>query len=157
MPAPNDSTLSSAPSGDRTTIHCLYCHKPQEVSARAQSITCKFCYKRLNLKDEAVNKYEAKQRFETTGIVTVEKRGHIVVVDRIVCGGMIVRGKVKGTIKSSGPVLVGPEAEIKGDVTAPRLAVGAGAVLEGRYAIGVGNPGANEEADEVQHTPAEPD
>ena len=33
-------------------------------------------------------------------------------------------------------MLVGPEAEIKGDVTAPSLAVGAGAVLEGKYAIG---------------------
>ncbi len=31
---------------------------------------------------------------------------------------------------------MGPEAEIKGNVTAPSLAVGAGAVLEGQYAIG---------------------
>ena len=58
------------------------------------------------------------------------------VVDRILCGGLIVRGKVKGTVISKGPVLVGPEAEVKGNVTAPSLAVGAGAVLEGRYAIG---------------------
>jgi cytoskeletal protein CcmA (bactofilin family) len=33
-------------------------------------------------------------------------------------------------------VLIGPDAEVKGDVTAPSLAVGAGAVLEGQYAIG---------------------
>jgi cytoskeletal protein CcmA (bactofilin family) len=32
--------------------------------------------------------------------------------------------------------LVGPEADIKGDVTAPTIAVGAGAVLEGNYEIG---------------------
>jgi cytoskeletal protein CcmA (bactofilin family) len=31
---------------------------------------------------------------------------------------------------------VGPEAEIRGDVTAPTLAVGAGAILEGKYDIG---------------------
>jgi hypothetical protein len=33
-------------------------------------------------------------------------------------------------------VLVGPEAEIRGDVSAPSLAVGAGAILEGKYNIG---------------------
>jgi cytoskeletal protein CcmA (bactofilin family) len=43
---------------------------------------------------------------------------------------------VKGTVESHGPVLIGPEAEVKGNVTAPTLAVGAGAVLEGQYDIG---------------------
>jgi cytoskeletal protein CcmA (bactofilin family) len=60
----------------------------------------------------------------------------VVVTDRILCGGAVIRGKVKGAIDSRGPVLVGPEAEIKGDVTAPTLAVGAGAILEGQYRIG---------------------
>ena len=67
--------------------------------------------------------------------MTVEKKGHVV-ADRIHCGGLIVRGKLKGDIRSRGPVLVGPEAEVKGDVIAPSLAVGAGAVLEGKYEIG---------------------
>jgi cytoskeletal protein CcmA (bactofilin family) len=43
---------------------------------------------------------------------------------------------VKATIRSAGPVLVGPDAEIKGDVRAPTLAVGPGAILEGQYEIG---------------------
>lgn len=132
---PHEHNLTGGPTGDRATIHCIYCDKPQDVSTRAQSITCKFCYKPLKLKDEAISRYEARRAVETVGIVTIEKRGQVI-ADRIICGGLIVRGKVKGTIKSRGPVLVGPEAEIKGDVTAPSLAVGAGAVLEGRYAIG---------------------
>lgn len=121
---------------ERSTVVCLHCNKPQDVGRRAQSITCKHCYKRLELKDEQIKQYVAKRSIETTGIITVEKRGNVVVVDRIHCGGLIVRGKVKGNVVSRGPVLVGPEAEIKGDVTAPRLAVGAGAVLEGHYQIG---------------------
>ena len=121
--------------GDRATIACIYCDKPQEVSTRAMSITCKFCYKPLKLKDESISRYEARRAVETVGIVTVEKKGNVI-ADRVVCGGLIVRGKVKAAVKSRGPVLVGPEAEIKGDVTAPTLAVGAGAVLEGQYAIG---------------------
>ena len=135
-PPPNEQNLAPAPSGDRATIHCIYCDKPQEVSAKAQSINCKFCNKRLTLKDESISIYTARRSVETVGIVTVEKRGHVVVTNRIICGGLIVRGKVKGTVESRGPVLVGPEAEIKGDVTAPSLAVGAGAILEGRFAIG---------------------
>jgi len=120
---------------DRTTIFCLYCGKPQEVGRKALSVTCKFCNKPLKLEDMAFKQYEARRTIETCGIVTIEKKGNVV-SERIVCGGLVVRGRLKGNIVSHGPVLVGPEAEIKGDVTAPRLAVGAGAILEGQYAIG---------------------
>ena len=140
--ASSDRNPLSSPSpspDDRLTIACFHCGKPQEVSRKAMSVSCKFCYKRLTLQDEVIQKYEAKRAIETVGIVTVEKRGNVV-ADRVVCGGLIVRGKVKGAVISRGPVLVGPEAELKGNVTAPTLAVGAGAVLEGRYAIG---PNAN--------------
>jgi hypothetical protein len=120
---------------DRSTVVCLYCNKPQEVGRRALSITCKFCNKSLKLEDLRFKQYEARRVIDTCGIVTIEKKGNVV-ADKINCGGLIVRGKVKGQVHSRGPVLVGPEAEIKGDVTAPALAVGAGAILEGRYAIG---------------------
>jgi len=120
---------------DRITVVCLYCSRPQEVGRKAMSITCKHCSKALKLEDIPFNTYAARRTIETCGLVTVEKKGNVV-ADKIHCGGMIVRGKVKGKILSRGPVLVGPEAEIKGDVTAPTIAVGAGAVLEGRYQIG---------------------
>ena len=126
---------SSRPPEDRVTILCLYCGKPQEVARRAMSITCKFCHKSLKLEDIAIKQYEARRQIATCGVVTVEKKGSAV-TDSIKCGGLIVRGKVKGKVESHGPVLIGPEAEVKGDVTAPRLAVGAGAVLEGQYEIG---------------------
>ena len=125
----------SRPPEDRHTIVCLYCRKPQEVARRAMSITCKFCHKPLKLEDVAIKQYEARRQIATCGVVTVEKKGSAI-TDSIKCGGLIVRGKVRGTIESQGPVLIGPEAEVKGDVTAPALAVGAGAVLEGQYAIG---------------------
>lgn len=120
---------------DRVTITCLYCEKPQEVGRRALSITCKHCNKSLKLEDVRYKDYTARRAIETCGIVTIEKKGNVV-SDRVQCGGLIVRGKLKGHVVSRGPVLVGPEAEIKGDVRAPALAVGAGAILEGNYAIG---------------------
>lgn len=133
--AATDANIPSAAGDDRSTVVCYHCGRPQEVSRKAQTITCKFCYKSLQLKDLNVKAYEARRAVETVGIVTVEKRGNVV-ADRINCGGLIVRGKAKGTVNSRGPVLVAPEAELKGDVTAPALTVGAGAVLEGQYVIG---------------------
>ena len=121
---------------DRQTITCLYCEKTQEVSRKAMSVTCKFCSKPLKLEDIPINKYDSRRSIDTLGVITVEKKGNVVVVDKIRCGGLIVRGKIKGEVVARGPVLVGPEAEIKGNVTAPTIAVGAGAILEGRYAIG---------------------
>jgi Polymer-forming cytoskeletal len=120
---------------DRATIVCLHCGKPQEVGRKAMSITCKHCNKSLKLEDIRFKEYQARRVIETCGIVTIEKKGNVI-ADKINCGGLVVRGKLKGHIHSRGPVLVGPEAEIKGDVTAPSLGVGAGAMLEGNYQIG---------------------
>lgn len=120
---------------DRSTIVCLYCNRSQEVGKKAMSVTCKFCNKSLRLEDLRFKEYQARRVIDTCGIVTVEKKGNVV-ADKINCGGLVVRGKIKGTIVSRGPVLVGPEGEIRGDVTAPTLAVGAGAILEGKYDIG---------------------
>ena len=127
---------SNLPADERATIVCLHCGKPQEVGRKAMTITCRHCNKSLRLEDLRFKEYQARRVIETCGIVTVEKKGNVV-TDRIICGGLIVRGKVKGAILSYGPVLIGPEADLKGDVKAPTLAVGAGAALYGFYEIGV--------------------
>ena len=131
--------LPTPPPADRQTIVCLYCGRSQEIGRRAMTVTCRYCNKSLKVEDLLSKKYEARRAIETLGVVTVEKKG-IVNADRVLCGGLIVRGKLRGDVTSRGPVLVGPDAEIKGDVTAPSLAVGAGAVLDGDYAIGAPEP-----------------
>lgn len=131
MPPPSTSV---PPPDDRLTITCLHCEKQQEVGRKAMSITCKFCSKPLKLEDIPIKDYQARRVIETVGVVTVEKKGSAIA--NLNVGGLIVRGKVKGNVKSRGPVFVGPEAEIKGDVVAPAIAVGAGAILEGKYEIG---------------------
>lgn len=120
---------------DRITIVCLYCNQPQEIARRALTITCRFCNKSLRIEDIKIKEYQARRSIDTCGIVTVEKKGNVV-ADKILCGGLVARGKIKGNVIARGPVLVGPEAEIKGDVQAPTIAIGAGAMLEGHYQIG---------------------
>ena len=124
------------------TIVCLYCGKSQEVGRRAMTVTCKYCYKTLKLEDLTFKGYEARRQIDTCGIVVIEKKGQVV-SERMLCGGLVARGRIKGNIVSRGPVLVGPEAEIRGDVVAPTLAVGAGAVLHGHYRIGYADPEPN--------------
>ncbi len=145
--------------GESQTVTCLYCGKSQAIGRKAMSITCKFCNKSLKIEDVTYKQYESRRSIETLGMVTVEKKGNVVVVDRILCGGLVVRGKIKGKVESRGPVLVGPEAEIKGDVKAPTLAVGAGAILDGNYKIGELSPPsetAHEAAATTSSKPPEP-
>ena len=124
------------PSGDETqVIRCIYCQMPQNISRRALSITCKFCNKSLKIEALTVKNYFARRAVETCGPLTVERNGEIV-GDRIICGSLIVRGKIKSEILCHGQMLVSPEAQIRGDVTASSLAVGEGAMLQGRYRIG---------------------
>lgn len=137
---------------DRTAVNCLYCGKAIEIGRKAMSITCKYCHKPLKLEDVQIKTYEARRNIDTVGVVTIEKKGNAV-VDRILCGGAVVRGRVKGDITSRGTVLVGPEAEITGDIIAPALAVGAGAILEGNYQIGRGE-GAPARTDGAQQNPS---
>src|SRR6202522_3820519 len=128
--------IPNSPAGDeRTTIICLHCGQSPPVARKALTVVCKYCHKSLRLEDLPIKDYQARRSVETCGVVTVEKKGQIV-ADRVLCGGMVIRGKVKAAITSRGPVLVGPDAEIKGNVLAPTLAVGAGAILEGQYRIG---------------------
>ncbi len=132
--------MNSMPHEDRITVVCLHCDRPVEVPKRVITFTCKHCNKPLRLEDVQFKKYEARRVIETCGVVTVEKKGNVV-ADQVKCGGMIVRGRIKGHITARGPVLVGPEANITGNVTAPTLAVGAGAMLEGDYRIGLNADG----------------
>ena len=151
----NEQPTRPAASTDTVTIACLHCGKPQEVARKAQSVTCKHCYKRLELQDQLISRYEARRAIETTGVVTVEKKGNVI-ADRIHCGGLIVRGKVKAEVTSRGPVLVGPEADLIGDVTAPTMAVGAGAVLNGYYEVGTKKPKPAEPEPQPVPEPDEP-
>lgn len=99
------------------------------------TITCRHCNKPLKLDAIEITHYEARRQIASCGVVTIEKRGSVV-TERILCGRLVVHGHVTGNIESQGPVLIGRDGHLKGDVTAPSLAVGAGAVLEGRYEIG---------------------
>src|SRR5688500_14488286 len=86
---------------DMHTIVCLYCAHTQEVSRRAMSVTCKACHKPLKLDDMTFNQYAARRSIDTCGIVVIEKKGQVV-SERLLCGGLVARGRIKANIVSRG-------------------------------------------------------
>ena len=99
------------------------------------TVNCRFCNKILKLEPLIINAYQARRTIETCATVTVNKNGNVF-SDTILCCGLVARGKIRSDIISRGPVLVGAEAQIKGNITAPSIAVGDGAILEGHCRIG---------------------
>lgn len=134
-PAKTDMSYAYAGGEDRQRVTCIHCETLQEISRRAVSVTCRNCGKSLKLEEVRIGKYEARRTLETCSSITIERKGQLI-AEKIVCGSAIIRGKTKGTITSRGPVLIGPEAELIGDVVAPTIAIPEGAILEGRYTIG---------------------
>src|SRR5438874_931610 len=105
MPAANYNVPTP---DDRATIVCLYCDKPQEVSRRALSVTCKFCNKALKLEDIRITQYQARRTVDTCGVVTIEKKGQIV-ADKILCGGLSGLGELQDKVTSRSTVMCGAE------------------------------------------------
>jgi hypothetical protein len=116
-------------------IDCLHCGRAQSIARRAITITCKFCNKTLRLEPVSIATHHARRHIETCATVTIEKTGDVF-ADDILCGSLVLRGRLRGNVVSRGPVTIEAEAELRGDVTAPALSVGEGAVIEGDYRIG---------------------
>jgi hypothetical protein len=129
------ASIKAASPDDGRVILCTYCDKSQGVSRLAKTITCRYCYKRLNLEDANIQHHDARRALETCGSVVVDKKG-TVIAGRVHCASLEARGKIKADVISRGPVKVAAGAEIKGDVTAPAISVAAGAVLQGHFVIG---------------------
>jgi hypothetical protein len=120
---------------DRRAVTCIHCGQATEISARALSANCVHCHKSLRIEEVRIRDYQARRVVETCSTFTVEIKGDLR-ADSILCAGAVVRGKCRGHIQSTGPVLIGPEAEHVGDVTAPSIAIPEGAVLKGFYRVG---------------------
>ena len=122
---------------DTQHVACYHCGGVQEVGRRAQTVTCKRCNKPLQIADVKVKGYDARRKVQTTGSVVVEKKGQVI-ADDVECGGLVVRGQVKAKngVTVRGTVLLGAEAVVTGNLAAHRLAVGAGATLDGYYCVG---------------------
>lgn len=126
------STPAPLPAASRS-VRCYHCRDCFDVPPRAMSISCPWCYKRVTLDDVVVKDVCMQARVQTCGRLLVHRRGSIVASVIEAMQGIEILGHAEGTITSGGPVLIGPKARVKGDVTAPSIWMEPGAVVEGGY------------------------
>ena len=120
------------------TVQCYHCRHRFEVSGRAESTSCPKCNKPLFVANVDVTGRRGPMReIRTCGKVTVGKRGRLICEFIEAHGGVDCLGIIQARrIVSGALVTVGPKAQIKGDVTAPRLSIQLGAKIQGgQYAV----------------------
>ena len=100
-----------------------------DVAARAMSVGCPHCHKRLTVEDLRVHTYHGARDLATCGDVLVEKRGHVV-ASTVRAGNLTIKGKLQGNITAAGAVNIQTGATVRGDIDAPMLVVENGAELD---------------------------
>lgn len=123
------------------SILCVHCGGECEVAARAMSIFCPHCRKRLILEDFKIKSYYAVREFHTCGDVVVEKKGQVIAGIR--AGKLTVKGSVQGDVNVRGRVTIEPGGALRGSLEAPMLDIQQGALLDGFLRIGVPQDPAN--------------
>lgn len=121
--------MSSAP----RAVQCYHCQRNFDVPARAMSISCPWCSKRVTLDDLVVKDTCWTSRVQTCGRLIVHRKGLLVSSSIEARGGMEIHGAVEGKLFSAGPVFIGRFARIKGDLTAPSIDIENGATITGGH------------------------
>ena len=127
------------------TVTCYHCRRRLDVPARAMSISCPWCSRRLTLDDLAIRDRCWTSRLQTCGRILIHRRG--LVNARVIeaMEGIEIQGTVEGNIVSGGPVLIGAGARVKGDLAAPSIIIEPGATIEGgMFRIASGLPPARD-------------
>ena len=115
--------------GAKKTVSCTYCGESIEISAKAMSVFCPHCHKRVVCEDYTIKSYHAVRNFATCGDIVIEKKGHVVAPIR--AESLIVRGRVRGDVRARCVVEIGSTGILEGNVEAPRLVIHDGGKLVG--------------------------
>lgn len=120
--------LGSSP-GVRT-VQCYLCHRHFDVPARAMSLSCPWCYRRVTLDDVVIKDSVFAKSLRTCGRIVVLKRG--ILTASMIEGrtGVEVFGKVEGPIRCGTRLLIASTGSVRGDVQAPSLFIEPGGRLD---------------------------
>lgn len=122
------------PTGPRT-IRCPNCGGTQEVSPAAQSVVCRHCNVPVKVTDQKITQYAATVALETSGSLTIEKKGALVVQKRVVVSSLTLKGSLKGNTVVYENAHIAAGAQLVGELKARTLQVDDGAALKGYLEI----------------------
>ena len=122
-----------AKGGTLRDVQCYHCSAQFEISARAMTVSCPKCYKKLLVEDVVVKTAQGVTNLQTCGKIIIEKKGRVTATLVEAHKGIEVHGIIEGKVISGGPVVIGDKARWKGDCRAPSVEIAPGARITSGY------------------------
>lgn len=110
-------------------VRCCHCSGMLRVSARALSIACPHCQKRVALEDLRILGSHPGKTLATCGDIVVEERAHLNL--DVYGDNIVVHGRIRGSVTASTTIEICPTGRVVGDLKAPQIIVRNGAIIEG--------------------------
>jgi cytoskeletal protein CcmA (bactofilin family) len=110
-------------------VYCHHCGKELLVSAKAVSIGCPHCNRRISVEDLTVSSYHIRACLETCGSIRVAPTG--ILQGRVRSRSLQVEGQLRGNVTADDKVSLASGASISGDITARSLEVNSGGIING--------------------------
>jgi cytoskeletal protein CcmA (bactofilin family) len=135
-------------------VRCYHCRGMMKVSAKALSVFCPHCQKRVNLENLRIVGTHPGKDLATCGDIVIEHTARLQVP--VFGRNVTVHGRVKGAIRALQAIEVGPTGHVIGDIRARKIVVRDGAKIEGKCEILPPEPRPTQPAETGQEPPAEP-
>ena len=117
------------------SVTCAECGQPVAVAAKAMSVFCPHCSRRVVIEDRQITGYYASRDLAVAGDIVVEPAGNVIAP--IKATNLTVAGEVRGTVRVWGVVEITRTGRLRGDVTTARFVIRDGGTYEGFCRIGV--------------------
>lgn len=114
-------------------VQCYHCRQTFDVGARAMTITCPKCFKRVQVQDVVVKEAQGLKRLQTCGKIIIERKGRVIADLVEAHEGIEVKGILQAAVVAGGPVVLRSKSKWKGDCRAPELHIDEGASIQSGF------------------------
>ncbi|MCG8403846.1 MAG: polymer-forming cytoskeletal protein [Phycisphaerales bacterium] len=114
-------------------VRCCHCRGMMRVAARALSVFCPHCQKRVTLESLRIVGAHPGKTLATCGDILIEQTSQLNI--EISANNVIVSGRVRGSVSANESIEVTPTGQVFGDVKAATIVVQEGGVIQGKCQI----------------------
>lgn len=111
-------------------VRCCHCRGMMRVAARALSVFCPHCQKRVTLESLRIVGSHPGRTLSTCGDIIVEPASLLNL--EITANNVVIRGRVNGSVVANGRLEVASTGQVYGNVKAARIIVEEGGIIQGR-------------------------
>lgn len=133
-------------------VRCCHCRGMMRVAARALSVFCPHCQKRVTLESLRIVGSHPGRTLATCGDIIVEPASLLNL--EITANNVVIRGRVNGSVIANGRLEVASTGQVYGNVKAARIIVEEGGIIQGRCEMAPSPQAAKRPQAEPQRDPA---